>query len=83
MEFQRCNLPSKYLGVPLIDKPLARSTWEALIMKMEKILANWTFISLNLDGHLVLVKFVLQAIPHYLYLALAAPKSISNSLRNI
>jgi len=36
LEFQRSNLPSRYLDVPLSDKPLAHSTWEALIIKMKK-----------------------------------------------
>lgn len=77
------SLPSTYLGVPLTDRPLSRATWENLLNKLEKILANWTFISLNLVGRLILVKSVLQAIPLYMYMALAAPKLISNKIGNL
>lgn len=83
LEFQRSNLPSRYLDVPLTDKPLARSTWEALIIKMQKMLANSTFRSLNMADHLVLMKSILQEIPHHLYSALAALKAISNTIRNL
>ena len=32
--FQRDVLPSKYLGVPLTNKPLHKSIWEPVINKM-------------------------------------------------
>lgn len=83
IEFQICNHPSKYLGVLLTDKHLTHSIWEYLVTKMEKILANRTFRTLNLVGHLVLDKFVLQAIPEYMYSTLATPNSMSNIIRNL
>ena len=81
MDFPINTLPSNYLGVPLTGRPLFRATWEDLINKLEKRIANWTFKSLNLAGRLVLVKYVLQAIPLYLYSAFAAPKVISNKIK--
>lgn len=83
LNFPISILPSKYLGVPLTNKPMVSSIWKALLSKLEKRLPNWTFISLNMASHLVLVKSVLQAIPHYLYSALVAPKAISNTIRNL
>lgn len=77
------TLPSIYLGVPLVDRPLSRATWENLINKLEKIISNWTFKFLNLARHLILVKYVLHVILLYLHLALAAPKMISNKIRNL
>lgn len=81
LDFPISTLPSNYLGVPLTDRPLSRATWEDLINKLEKRNANWTFRFLNLVGHLVLVKFVLWAILLYLYSA--APKVLSNKIRNL
>lgn len=83
MDSHICNFPSKYLGASLTDKPLARSNWEDLITKLEKGLANWTFHTLNLAGRLVFIKYVFPSIPHYMYLALAASKSVSCTIRNI
>lgn len=54
------SLPSTYLGIPLTDMPLSRATWENLLNKLEKILANWTFRSLNLVGQPILVKLSLR-----------------------
>ena len=83
MGFQRISFPSKYLGIPLTDKPLAFSNWESLISKLKKKISNWTFRALNLAGRLILVKSVLQAMPIYLFSAIAVPKSVSNQIRTI
>lgn len=40
LDFPISTLPSKYLRVPLTNRPLAHVTWEALINKLEKTLAN-------------------------------------------
>jgi len=32
--FQRDQLPSKYLGIPLIDKALSRQIWEPVLNKL-------------------------------------------------
>lgn len=50
---------------------------------MEKRIPNWTFRSLNLVGHLILAKFVLQAILLYLYSVMETPKVISNKIKNL
>lgn len=65
--FQLSYFPSKYLGVPLTDKPLARGNSESLVSKLQKQISNWTFCSLNFPSKLVLVRSVLQAMPQYQY----------------
>jgi hypothetical protein len=42
--FTRSSLPSKYLGIPLIDKPLRNTSWEDLLSKLRKRLSSWTFL---------------------------------------
>eukprot|EP00253_Pinus_taeda_P022607 PITA_22607 len=71
--FQRDQLPSKYLGIPLTDKPLSKEAWEPIIQ--DKI-RKWTCRSLNLAGHLVLTQVVLHAIPMFMFSTLPTPKGI-------
>ena len=54
-----------------------------LVDKINKKLSLWTFRALNFLSRLILVKFVLQAMPIYLFSVLAAPKSIIKQIRNI
>ena len=51
--------------------------------KINKKLSLWTFRALNFLSRIILVKFVLQAMPIYLFSVLAAPKSIIKQIRNI
>jgi hypothetical protein len=81
--YHRSSLPSKYLGVPLIENSLCNNSWESLIDSLKCCLSSWTFHSLNLVGHLTLLKSILQAIPIYLFSAMAAPKSTLNLIRSI
>eukprot|EP00253_Pinus_taeda_P019325 PITA_19325 len=81
--FQRDQLPSKYLGIPLIDKPLSKGVWELIINKLQDRIRKWTCRSLNLAGHLVLTKVVLQAIPIFMMSALPIPKGVLQKIRNI
>lgn len=76
MGFQREVLPSKYLGVPLTNKPLQKSTWKQVINMMQDKIKKWTIISLNLAGQLVLTKVVLQSIPIFMLSTLLAPKGV-------
>jgi hypothetical protein len=77
------SLPSNYLGIPLIDNPLRNISWEDLLSKFRKRLSSWNFCSLNIPGHLILLKFVLQDLPVYAFSALAAPSFILTIIRNI
>jgi hypothetical protein len=71
--FQRSSLPSKYLGIPLIDNALRNSSWEHLLSSFSKNLSSWTLRTLNLPSQLILLREVLQALPTYIFLVLTAP----------
>jgi len=81
--FSRISLLSKYLGIPLIDNNLRNNSKEGLLFTIDKRLNCWTFCSINLADHLVLLKFVLQAISIYVFSAFAAAKFVLNTIRNI
>jgi hypothetical protein len=81
--FNRSSLPSKYLGIPLIDTALRNSSWEHLLSSFSKRLSSWTYRALNLPSHLILLKAVLQALPIYSFSALAAPKFVLNTIKGI
>lgn len=83
MGFQRDVLPSKYLGVPLIDKTLHKRIWEPVINKMQDKIRKWTIRSLNLVGRLVLTEVVLQSILVFMLSALPAPKRVLQQFRTI
>jgi hypothetical protein len=78
-----CTLPSRYLGLPLSDSAARNISWDSLLLSITNRLSNWTFRSLNLPARLVLLKSVLQAIPTYLFSALAAPQSVIKKIRNL
>jgi len=77
------SLPSKYLGIPLIDSPLRNTSSEDLISNFRKKLASWTFFSLNLLGRLILLKSVLQYLPIYSFSVLAGLGFILTIIINI
>lgn len=81
--FQRDSLPTNYLGVPLIARPMHKSIWELVLNKLQDRVKNWTFRVLNLAGRLVLTKVVLQSIPVFMLSALPAPKGVLEKFRNI
>jgi hypothetical protein len=79
--FTRSSLPSKYLGIPLLDRALRNSSWEGLLTSFSKRLSSWTYRALNLPSRLILLKSVLQALPVYTFSALAAPNFILNAIK--
>eukprot|EP00253_Pinus_taeda_P031015 PITA_31015 len=81
--FQREQLPSKYLGIPLTDKPLSKKIWEPILNKLQDKIRKWTCKSLNLEGRLMLTQAVLQAIPIFVFAAIPAPQGIKQQIRNI
>eukprot|EP00253_Pinus_taeda_P015855 PITA_15855 len=80
---QREQLPSKYLGIPLTDKPLSKKVWEPIINKLQDKIKKWTSRSLNLATRLMLTQAVLHAIPIFMFLALPTPKGIKQQIRSI
>jgi hypothetical protein len=81
--FECKNLPTKYLGIPLMDRVYKMETWEGVINKLQERVKNWTYRSLNLVGRLVLTKSVLQAIPTYMMSVFPTPKGILQKIRTI
>eukprot|EP00253_Pinus_taeda_P035382 PITA_35382 len=76
LDFQRDQLPSKYLGIPLTEKPLNKKIWEQVTNKLQDKIRKWTSRSLNLAGWLVLTKAILQTIPIFMFSSLPAPKGV-------
>eukprot|EP00253_Pinus_taeda_P012487 PITA_12487 len=81
--FQREQLPSKYLGIPLTVKTLSKKIREQILNKLQDKIRKWTCISLNLVGRLVLRQAVLQAIPIFMFVALPAPQGIKQQIKSI
>eukprot|EP00253_Pinus_taeda_P032481 PITA_32481 len=81
--FSIANLPSTYLGAPLIASALKHSSWKFLLERLETRLTSWTRKSLNMASRLVLIKAVLQAMPLYLFSILAVPKLVLKEIKLI
>jgi hypothetical protein len=81
--FQWSSLQYKYVGAPLVYNVLRNVSWGDLLNNLEQKLASWNFQSLNLEGHLALLKLVLQTMPLYSFSALATPKSLLKAICNL
>ena len=81
--FERKTLPTKYLGIPLIDRAYKMETWEGVINKLQERVKNWTYRSVNLVRRFILTKTVLQAIPTYMMFIFSTPKGILQKIRTI
>jgi hypothetical protein len=79
----KSSLPSNYLGIPLTGTAARSISWDNLLLSISNRLSNWTFRPLNIASRLVLLKSVLQALPTYLFTALAAPKQVIKAIRNL
>jgi hypothetical protein len=79
----RSSLPSIYLGIPLSEELAKSISWDSLLLSIANHLSNWTFRPLNIAARLVLLKSVLQALPTYLFTALAAPVSVIKAIRSL
>lgn len=81
--FPSVTLPSKYLGAPLTASAIKQPAWRSLLENLDSSLNLWTYSSLNLARRVVLIKFVLQAMPLYPFSILAAPKWVLKRIRNL
>jgi hypothetical protein len=79
----RSSLPSNYLGIPLSGAAASNISWDNLLLSISNRLSNWTFRPLNIASRLVLLKSILQALPTYLFTALAAPKKVIKAIRSL
>jgi len=81
--FTQSSLPSKYLGIPLIEKAMRNNSWEDLMSNIRKKISSWNFRSLNFPGRLIFLEYVLQALPIYSFSTLATPNFILTAIRNM
>jgi hypothetical protein len=79
----RSSLSSNYLGIPLTRAAARSISWDSLLLSISNRLRNWTFRPLNIASLFVLLKFVLQALPTYLFTALSTPKEVIKAIRNL
>ena len=81
--FTKGNFPSKYLRVTLGVGTIKNVSWKDLMDRFKSRLSRWILHPLNLPSRMVLVKFVLQAMPIYLFFVSFAPKSIIKDIKSI
>ncbi|XP_011628498.1 uncharacterized protein LOC105421724 [Amborella trichopoda] len=61
------HLPTKYLGLPLIDDNTPRSLWDPLIQRAHHKLDGWKSRFLSFAGQTTLVKATFSNIPIYYF----------------
>ena len=83
LRFSEGKLPSKYLGKPMAESTIRQVSWKDLLDRLKSRLNVWTHRSLNFPSRLTLVKFILQAMPLYLFSFLAAPKMILKQIHTL
>ncbi|CAM0949967.1 unnamed protein product [Alopecurus aequalis] len=74
MGCHRDAFPCTYLGMPLSDKKLRKVHLPDIIDKLAKKAAGWKGRWISIDGRLILVKFVMAAMPVFQLLAIDYPK---------
>jgi hypothetical protein len=82
----QCNpasFPCNYLGLLVSDKKLGRRDLLQWVDKIANRLLGWKAPLLNLAGRAALVRFVLSAIPVYLFIAMNVPKWVISAIDKI
>jgi hypothetical protein len=79
----KSSLLSNYLGIPLTGAPACSISWDNLPLSISNKINDWAFRPLNIAARMVLLKSILQALPTYLFTALATPKFVIRAIRNI
>jgi hypothetical protein len=74
LQCKTSSFPTTYLGLPIYSKKLRRCDLLAWIEKVANKLPGWKASLMTLPGRVVLVRFVLTAIPIYLLVAIKVPK---------
>jgi hypothetical protein len=69
----KSSLPSNCLVIPLTGAAIHIISWDNLMLSISNHLNNWIFFSLSLSARLVLLKYVLQELPTYLFTTLTTP----------
>ncbi|KAL6272731.1 hypothetical protein ACE6H2_023423 [Prunus campanulata] len=70
----------KYLGVPLIQTRVDKTTYQEVIAKVQKRLASWKHHTLSMAGRITLLQSVTAAIPLYTMQTVKLPISVCDRL---
>ena len=76
-------LPIRYLKVLLVDRRLWLQDWQPVFEKVETCLGGWRARLLSYEGHLILLKAVLAAIPIYYLSIFTMPAGVGRRLEKI
>lgn len=71
----------KYLGVPLLHKRAVKLTFAPIVQKVHNKLASWKGKFVSKAGRVVMIKFVLSAIPLNQMQTLLLPQGTINAIR--
>lgn len=77
------NLPTKYLGLPLSNRPLVKEDWRRIIQKVQRKIEEWQAKLLSRGGRLILVNAVLSNLPLYFLSVFKAPKWVIKRLESL
>lgn len=80
---RQASLPFTYLGIPLSDKRLPKTTYVPLLHKLNKRLGGWAAKFLSMAGRLVLVNSVLSSLLIYLMTVLKLPQWVTKEIDRV
>lgn len=70
------DVPISYLDILIEENPKKKEIWKKVVHSMRNILSRWKNKHLSLGGRVVLLKFVMFAIPIYFLSFFKAPEGI-------
>eukprot|EP00253_Pinus_taeda_P017122 PITA_17122 len=70
----------KYLGLPLTMGSNRNNLWEEVISKFNKKIAAWGGVWLTSGGKIILIRFVLSALPTFQATLLLSPRQTTNQI---
>jgi hypothetical protein len=77
------SLPLKYLGMPLGARHKAASTWDDIVVNMERCLASWQRLYLSKDARVTLIKSTLSNLPTYFLSLFSIPIRVANHFEKL
>lgn len=81
--FSRKDSPLTYLGCPLYTSRIRIMYFNGLISKVLGRIQGWHGKMLSYGGRATLIKYVLQALPIYLLLAVSPPKTVMKQIERL
>jgi len=82
LEIPQTDDLGRYLGVPTINGRVTKTTFGAVIDRVENRLAGWRAKCLSLAGRVTLVTSTINAIPAYVMQSARLPRSVCDTLDN-